>query len=53
MLAELASDSVIDKAYAWLIRQRRDWPADTDIWDLRYRWRRDKQDIQTALLRGD
>jgi hypothetical protein len=53
MLAQLASDDVIDAAYAWLCRQRRDWPADTDIWDLRFRWCRDKQRIQAALQRGD
>lgn len=49
----LASDAVIDAAYAWLCRQRRDWPADTGIWDLRFRWCRDKQRIQAVLQRGD
>jgi len=46
-----ASDSDIDAAYAWLCLQRRDWPADTDIWDLRFRWGKDKQQILSGSER--
>ena len=53
MLAELASDAVIDVAYEWLCRQRRHWSADTDVWDLRFHWPSVKQDIQRSLLRGN
>jgi hypothetical protein len=28
--AALVSDAVLDAAFAWLCRQRRDWPADAD-----------------------
>jgi hypothetical protein len=52
MLAELASDAVIDAAYAWLIRQRRDWPADTDIWHLRFGWTERKPRLQAELREG-
>jgi hypothetical protein len=31
ILTRLASDAVLDAAYAWLCRRRRDWPASADI----------------------
>ena len=49
MLAELASDAVIDVAYEWLCHQRRHWSADTDVWDLRFHWPTVKQAIQRSL----
>lgn len=52
MLAELASNSVIDTAYVWLCHQRRDWPADTDIWHLRFRWAAAKPQLQGQLSAG-
>ena len=53
MLSELASDTVIDVAYEWLCHQRRHWPADTDVWDLRFHWPTVKHDIQRSLRRGN
>lgn len=53
MRVELASDNVINAAYAWLCDQRRHWPADCDVWDLRLRWCREKQRIQAAIQKGD
>jgi hypothetical protein len=38
ILTRLASDAVLDAAYAWLCRRRRDWPAIADIWSFRHRW---------------
>ncbi len=49
MLSDIASDSVIDTAYAWLCHQRRNWPADSDIWDLRFHWDTVKETIQRDL----
>ena len=49
MHSTLASDAVIDTAYAWLCRQRRHWSADTDVWDLLIKWPTTKQNIQQAL----
>ncbi|MGD8957360.1 MAG: hypothetical protein PVJ03_08495 [Chromatiaceae bacterium] len=53
MLATLASDTVMDAAFQWLCQQHRHWPADTDVWDLRFHWPDEKQRIQQTLLRGD
>ena len=52
MLATLASDAVIDKAYAWLCRQRRHWHANADVWELRCHWKHIKATIQAELLNG-
>jgi len=53
MLRELASDSVIESAYRWLCRQRCDWPASCDVWDLRHRWSAHKPALKAALLAGN
>ena len=51
-LDELASDDVLDSAYAWLCKRRRDWPPDADVWSFRHRWRQAKAMIRAALLDG-
>jgi RNA-directed DNA polymerase len=43
----------IDAAFHWLCHQRRDWPADADIWDLRFRWLTERRAVQQALHRGE
>lgn len=53
MLATLASDSVIDAAYKWLCHQRRHWPANSDVWSLRFDWETIKPALQQTLRRGD
>ena len=53
MRTELASDEVIDAAYSWLCHQRRHWPANSDVWEIRLRWSRVKRFIQTAIRHGD
>ena len=52
MLTRLASDAVLEAAYAWLCRRRRDWPADADIWSFRHRWPEEKACLQTELRAG-
>ena len=52
MLATLASDRVLDAAYAWLCAQRRHWPANADVWGLRFRWLAEKAAIRQTLLAG-
>ncbi len=52
VLDELAADDVLDTAYLWLCKRRRDYPPDADIWSVRHRWREEKAIIKTALLKG-
>lgn len=51
-LAHLASDDVLDAAYAWLCKRRRDYPADSDVWSFRRCWTAEKQRIQSDLMAG-
>jgi hypothetical protein len=51
--AEIASDDVLDAAYEWLCRRRRDYSADADVWSLRRRWEHEKDVIKRDLLAGD
>ena len=53
LTAALVSNAVLDAAFAWLCRQRRDWPASADVWSFRRDWVEfDKQRVQAALLCG-
>ena len=38
IIAQLASDDVLDRAYEWLCRRRRDYSANSDIWNFRRGW---------------
>ncbi len=51
-LAHIACDAVLDTAYDWLCRRRRDYPADADVWSLRRSWAEEKERIRTELLTG-
>ena len=34
----IASDAVLDEAYAWLCDRRKDYSPHDDVWKLRERW---------------
>jgi hypothetical protein len=53
ILAELASDDVLEEAYEWLCRRRRDYSANADVWAFRRRWNQEKDRIKSDLLSGD
>jgi len=48
-LAALADDTLLERAFAWLCRQRKDWPAACDVWDLCARWPAAKAELQAEL----
>jgi hypothetical protein len=52
VLAEITSDAVLDAAYAWLCRCRRDYSANSDVWAFRREWTREKQRIKEELHAG-
>jgi hypothetical protein len=53
LTATLVSDAVLDAAFAWLCRQRRDWPANADVWSFRRNWLKfERPRVQSALLSG-
>ncbi len=51
-LAHVARDAVLNTAYDWLCRRRRDYPADADVWSLRRSWAEEKERVRTDLLAG-
>jgi RNA-directed DNA polymerase len=51
-LATLADDNLLETAFAWLCQQRKDWPAQADVWDLRARWPEAKAELQAELRAG-
>lgn len=51
-MTHLTSDGMLEEAFTWLCRQRRDWPDAADVWDLRRQWRVEKARLQRELQRG-
>jgi hypothetical protein len=42
ILTQLTADEVLDNAFAWLCKRRRNYPADADVWSFRQRWPAEK-----------
>jgi hypothetical protein len=53
IIAQLASDDVLDSAYAWLCRRRRGYSANSDVWSFRRGWLCEKAQIKDQLLSGN
>jgi hypothetical protein len=51
-LDEIASESVLQLAYAWLCERRRDHLPNNDVWDLRWRWEEIRPRLQAQLRAG-
>ena len=52
LLAAIASDSVLDAAFAWLCKRRRDYPDHADVWEFRRNWPQEKDRIRAELPSG-
>jgi len=52
-LTTVASDTVLDAAYEWLCLRRKNWPADSDVWSLRFYWPAEKSRLRDELLSGN
>jgi RNA-directed DNA polymerase len=50
---EIASGSVLDRAYTWLCDCRRDNSPNDDVWDLRWRWEEILPQLQAQLRAGE
>ena len=55
IIPELVSDDVLDTAYDWLHRRRRNYSANSDVWSFRRHWpherERSRHDLQTGNYR--
>ncbi len=52
LMAEIASDAVLEEAYEWLCVRRQRYAPNNDVWTLRWRWAQVKAQVQTLLLTG-
>jgi hypothetical protein len=52
ILAQLAAAGVLDRAYVWLCRRRRDYSANSDVWSFRRRWPSEREQIKDELRAG-
>lgn len=43
----------LKQAYQWLINARKHYPDDADIWDLRFHWQREQDEILSAVNGGE
>lgn len=46
----LAADDLLDQAFDWLCKRRKDWPPNADVWRFRRDWLAEKAQIQTDLM---
>jgi retron-type reverse transcriptase len=53
LLAVIASDEILERAYAWLCKRRHRYSHNDDVWEVRYRWEAIKPRLQHQLLNGD
>jgi hypothetical protein len=49
---EIASESVLQQAYAWLCERRQDYSPHDDVWVLRWRWQEIRPQLQARLREG-
>lgn len=52
LMIEIASEAVLEQAYAWLCARRRDYSANDDVWNVRRRWVGLKVQLQAELRAG-
>jgi len=50
---EIASESVLGQAYAWLCERRQDYSPNDDVWDVRWRWEEIRPQLQAQLSAGE
>jgi RNA-directed DNA polymerase len=48
----IASDEVLEQAFDWLCKRRRQWSHNDEVWEVRQRWADIKPALQEALLAG-
>ena len=52
LMEEIASSEILEEAYGWLCKRRKDHSANSDVSDLRWRWADIKPRLPRQLLAG-
>ncbi|WP_252731867.1 hypothetical protein [Paraglaciecola arctica] len=50
MISELVDSNLIEEAYLWLCKQRKHFPVNSDVWDVRFHWNKVKPQLIDELL---
>ena len=45
MITELISKELIDASFSWLCKQRKHFPVNSDVWDVRFHWNKIKPQL--------
>ncbi len=49
-IADIVTDEILDAAYTWLCKRRKDWSASADVWRFRHNWSQEKERLREELL---
>jgi len=52
LIDRIASDAILDQAYAWLCHRRKGYHANTDVWHFRRNWQAEKARLKAELTAG-
>jgi len=52
LIEEIASDEMLDRAYQWMCERRKDYSANSDVWDVRWKWHDIKPRLRERLVEG-
>ncbi|MHC5939530.1 hypothetical protein, partial [Nostoc sp.] len=52
LIQRIASDEVIEQAFAWLCEKRQHYHYNADVWQVRRWWQEKKAVVQAQLLAG-
>ena len=53
LMEEIASDEVLEAAFAWLCKRRENYSHNDEVWRVRERWDDIKPQLQRQLLNGE
>ena len=50
MITELVFEDLIDESFDWLCKQRKHFPDNSDVWDVRFHWDKIKAQLIDELI---
>jgi len=50
MITELVSADLVDESFSWLCKQRKHFPDNSDVWDVRLHWDKTKPQLIDELI---
>lgn len=53
LLNRILDTANINAAYDWLCQRRKEYSANSDVWDFRFRWSRERQALVESLSNGN